>query len=309
VTCRTLLALVALALLSAGCSQAEPGQVVVRVEGSVSSLVTTPPEVTTTTTREEPTTTSLPGVDPGPCPPPGEIVIVALIDEVQAPAPCPVSTEGSIRFSNLTDDKVTVEWAGRQIDIAPQRSAVPPEKVGEVLTPGLHAFVTSIELTPTVLVMTPESGFGSAQVSLRSFGGIRPGQRVTEVEAAIGGSIVVADRGSTCSLGWVSGDPHSPLLALAADQEDPLVLRAAATTSTQRTLSDVGLGTSVPDLKATYGDQLRDVGEGRFAFEPNESVDANYRLIFDTETVDGEPKVSALRIGRLGEVERVATCP
>jgi hypothetical protein len=304
-----LLALGALALVSAGCSQTEPGQIVVRVEGSVSSLVTTTPEATTTTTPEERTTTSLPGVDPGPCPAPGEIVIVALVDEVQAPAPCSVSTEGLIRFSNLTDDSVIVEWAGRQIDIAPQRSAVPPEKVGEVLTPGLHAFVTSIELTPTILVTTPDSGFGSAQVALRSFGGIRPGQRVTEVEAAIGGSIVIADRGSVCSVGWVSGDPHSPLLALAADQEDPLVLRADATTSNQRTLSDVGIGTSASELKATYGDRLRDVGKGRFVFEPNESIDANYRLIFDTEIVDGARMVTAMRIGRLGEVERVETCP
>ncbi|MGI9610025.1 MAG: hypothetical protein ACR2NL_06995 [Acidimicrobiia bacterium] len=308
-TLRLLPALVALVLLSAGCGETEPGEVVVRVEGSVSSLVTTTPEATTTTTPGERTTTSVPGVDAGPCPPPGEVVIVALVNDVQPPAPCPVGTEGSIRFSNLTEEDVTVEWGGRQIRIAPQRSAVPPERVGEVLSPGLHAFVTSIESTPTVLVAAPETGFGSAQVGLRSFGGIRPGQRLTEVEDAIGLSIVVADRGAECSLGWVAGDPHSPILALAADQENPLVLRADAITSTQRTLSDVGIGTPVVDLKDTYGDQLREMGEGRFAFEPNESIDANYRLIFDTDTVGTEHQVVAMRIGRLGEVERTETCP
>ncbi|MFW2382191.1 MAG: hypothetical protein ACN4GZ_10565 [Acidimicrobiales bacterium] len=306
---RLLPVLVALVLVAVGCGETEPGAVVIRVEGSVSSLVTTTPEATTTTTPGERTTTSLPGVDPGPCPPPGEVVIVALVDEVQPPDPCPVSTEGSIRFSNLTEAEVTVEWAGRQIRIAPQRSAVPPERVGEVLSPGLHAFVTSIEATPTVLVAAPETGFGSAQVGLRSFGGIRPGQRVTEVEEAIGLSIVVAERGAECTLGWVAGDPHSPVLALAADQENPLVLRAEAITSTQRTLSDVGIGTPVEDLKATYGDQLRDMGEGRFAFEPNESIDANYRLIFDTDSVGSEQQVVAMRIGRLGEVERADSCP
>ena len=296
-------------LLPAGCGETAPGEVVVRVEGSVSSLVTTTPESTTTTTPGEQTTTSLPGLDPGPCPPPGEIVIVALIDQVQPPAPCSVGTEGSIRFSNLTDDLVTVEWAGREIEIAPQRSAVPPERVGEVLSPGLHAFVTSIELTPTIVVTASDAGFGGARVGLRSFGGIRPGQRVTEVEEEIGLSIVIADRGAECSLGWVAGDPHSPILALAADQVNPLVLRAEATTPTQRTLSDVGIGTPVPVLRSTYDYQLRDMGDGRFAFEPNEAVDANYRLIFDTETVDGEPQVVAMRIGRLGEVERADTCP
>jgi hypothetical protein len=304
-----LLAVVASVLLSAGCGETEPGEVVVRVEGSVSSLVTTTPESTTTTTPGEQTTTSLPGVDPGPCPPPGETVIVALIDQLQPPAPCPVSTEGSLRFSNLTDEVVTVEWAGRQIEIAPQRSAVPPERVGEVLSPGLHAFVTSIEATPTVMVTASDTGFGRAQVALRSFGGIRPGQRVTEVESAIGRSIVIADRGAACSLGWVAGDPHSPILAMAADQENPLVLRAEATTRTQRTLSDAGIGTPVSVLEVTYGDQLRDTGGGRLAFEPNESIDANYRLIFETETVEGEEQVVAMRIGRLGEVERSQTCP
>ncbi|NNE94423.1 MAG: hypothetical protein HKN24_00145, partial [Acidimicrobiales bacterium] len=196
---RLLRASIALAMLCAGCGQSDPGEIVVRVEGSVSSLVTTTPEATTTTVAGAQTTTSLPGVDPGPCPEPGGTVIVALVDGVDAPAPCPVSTQGSVRFSNLTGETVTVEWAGRKIEIAPQRSAVPPEKVGEVLSPGLHAFVTSIEQTPTIRVAAPESGFGSARVGLRSFGGIRPGQRVTEVESAIGASIVIAERGAECT--------------------------------------------------------------------------------------------------------------
>ncbi len=272
----------------------------------MSSLVTTVPEATTTTEAGAQTTTSLPGLDPGPCPAPGETVIVALADGLAEQAPCAVSTDAMLRFSNLTSDPVSIEWAGRQIEIAAQRSVVPPETVGEVLTPGLHAFVTSIEATPTVLVAAPDSGFGAAQVGLRSFGGVRPGQRISEVEAAIGVPIVVAERGADCSLGWIAGDPHSPILALDASEENPMVLVAHATTVHQRTLSDVGIGSELADLQSTYGDQFTQVSGSQYAFEPNESVDANYRLVF--EISDADSTVTAMRIGRIGEVERSAPC-
>jgi hypothetical protein len=270
-------------------------------------LVTTIPEATTTTTAGARTTTTLPGVDPGSCPPPGETVVVALVDDVEEPAPCSVSTEGTIRFSNFTADPVVVEWAGRQLTIDPERSVIPPETVGEVLTPGLHAFVTSIESTPTISVVAPESGFGSARGGLRSFGGIRPGARLSEVEDAIGLRIAIADRGASCSIGWVNGDPHSPILALAAADDNPVVLRAEATTVAQQTLSEVGIGSALADLRDAYGDQLTQLSEFQYAFEPNESVDANFRLVFDI--ADTDATVSAMRIGRLGEVERTETCP
>ena len=293
-------------LLGLGCSTPAPGEVVIRVEGSVSSLVTTIPEATTTTVAGTETTTSLPGLDPGSCPAPGETVIIALADGLAEQAPCAVSTEAMLRFSNLTSEPVTIEWAGRQIEIAAQRSVVPPETVGEVLTPGLHAFVTSIESTPTVLVAAPDSGFGAAQVGLRSFGGVRPGQRISEVEAAIGLPIVVADRGADCSVGWIAGDPHSPLLALDATEDNPIVLRVQATTATQRTLSDVGIGSALADVQNAYGDQFAQLSEFQYAFEPNESIDANYRLVFDISDTDAT--VTAMRIGRLGEIERQEVC-
>jgi hypothetical protein len=299
-------------LLAIACASTTPGEVTVSVQGTVSSLVTTVPETTTSTASEQATTTSLPGADPGLCTPPGEILIVPLVEDVQEQNPCGISTAGMIRFSNLTDTDVTVQWGARELEIAPQRSVVPPELVGEVLSPGLHAFETSLESTPTVYVYAPGEGFGAAQVSLRSFGGIRPGQRITDAEADIGAGIVVHERGATCTLGWVAGDPHSPLLALDATEENPLILRAQATTPGQRTLSDVGIGSTAEDLRTAYGDQLteRTLGDQiQLTFEPNEAVDANFRLVFDAETAeDGQSRVVAMRIGRVGEVERSTPC-
>ncbi len=289
-----------------GCSTAEPGEVLVRVEGSVSSLVTTVPEATTTTEPGIQTTTSLPGRDVGSCPEPGGIVEVPLATESGTSDPCAVSTGGQIRFTNASDVVVTVEWGDQQLRVDPQDSAVPTETVGEVLTPGLHAFVTSGVATPTVLVAAPDEGFGVAQVGLRSFGGLRPGQRVTEVEESVGVSIVIASRGAACSLGWVAGDPHSPLLALDATDEDPLILRADATTPGQLTLSQVGIGSELADLQAAYGEQLAEnPADDTYVFQPNESIDANYRLVFEVQS----NLVTAMRIGRLGEVERSEVCP
>ncbi|NNF53611.1 MAG: hypothetical protein HKN03_04120, partial [Acidimicrobiales bacterium] len=202
----------AILLLGLACTPPEEGQIVVSINGSVSSLVTTIPEATTTTAPEEQTTTTLPGADPGPCGPPGAILIVPLVEDIQAQSPCAVSTTGMIRFANLTDADVTVEWGIRELRVPPQRSVVPPETVGEVLTPGLHAFATSLDSVPTILIAAPEENFGSATVSLRSFGGVRPGQRVSEAEDALGLPIVVMMRDARCSLGWIAGDPHSPIL-------------------------------------------------------------------------------------------------
>ncbi len=301
-----------LGLCTIACGVAEPGEVTVSVQGSVSSLVTTVPEATTTTAAEQRTTTSLPGVDPGLCTPPGEILIIPLSEDVQEQNPCGISTTGMIRFSNLTGADVTVEWGSRVLDVAPQRSVVPPEQVGQILSPGLHAFETSLDSTPTVYVYAPGEGFGSAQVSLRSFGGIRPGQRITDAEAEIGAAIIVQERGAPCTIGWVAGDPHSPILGLDATDENPLIQRAQATTSGQRTLSDVGVGSSAEDLRRAYGAQLteRSLGDRtQLTFEPNEAVDANFRLVFDAETAeDGRLTVVAMRIGRVGEVERSDPC-
>lgn len=305
-------AVLAGALVVAACGEAEPGAVTVSIEGSVSSLVTTVPESTTTTAAVESTTTTVPGVDPGACVGPGETLIIALVEDVQPRGPCPVSTTGSIRFSNLTDQEATVQWGSRQLVIAPQRSVVPPESVGEVLSPGLHAFVTSVEPSPTVLVSSPEEGFGSAQVSLRSFGGVRPGQRISEVEKAVGASIVVPDRQSSCVVGWLAGDAHSPRLVLQGGGGDPLLVRADATTNRQRTLSGVGIGSTADEVRTTYGDQITetDIGDGlRLTFEPNESIDVNYRLVFDVGPDGaGDDRVVAMRIGRLGAVENPEPC-
>ncbi len=305
-------AIILLALTA--CTPPEEGQIVVSINGSVSSLVTTIPEATTTTTPEQQTTTTVPGADPGACSAPGEIVIVPLVEDIQAQSPCAVSTTGMIRFSNLTDTDVTVEWGTRELRVPPQRSVVPPETVGEVLTPGLHAFVTSLDSVPTILIAAPEESFGSATVSLRSFGGVRPGQRVSEAEDALGLPIVVMTRGAKCSLGWIAGDPHSPLLSLAAAEADPMILRAAATTRNQLTISNVGIGSTADAVRAAYGNQLvervdPDTDLTQLVFEPNEAVDANYRLIFDLGTENGESTVAAMRIGKIGEVERPEPCP
>ncbi len=306
--------LTALALLAAACTAPQPGEITVSVNGSVSSLVTTVPPRTTTTAAEQRTTTSLPGSEPGACAAPGETLIVALVENVAEAAPCAVSTTGRIRFSNLTDDEVTVEWGNEELRIAAQRSILPPETVGEVLSPGLHAFVTSLDSVPTVLIAAPEEGFGSAVVGLRSFGGVRPGQRLSEAEEALALPIAVVARGESCTLGWIAGDPHSPLLSIDTTDEDPLILRAAATSANQLTLSNVGIGTPETVVREVYGSRLTagpnpDPASPMLVFEPNESVDANYRLIFDLGTVDGESVVTAMRIGRLGDVERSTPCP
>ena len=143
---------------------------------------------------------------------------------------------------------------------------------------------------------------------------MRPGQRLSEAEEALGLPIAVVARGESCTLGWIAGDPHSPLLSLDSTDEDPLILRAAATSANQLTLSNVGIGTPETVIREVYGTRLTagpnpDPTSPMLVFEPNESVDANYRLIFDLGTVGGESVVTAMRIGRLGDVERSTPCP
>ncbi|NNF54607.1 MAG: hypothetical protein HKN03_09215 [Acidimicrobiales bacterium] len=137
---------------------------------------------------------------------------------------------------------------------------------------------------------------------------------MSEAEDALGLPIVVMMRDARCSLGWIAGDPHSPILALAANDADPVILRAEATTRNQLTISNVGIGSTADAVRAAYGDQLvekidPDTGLTQLVFEPNEAVDANYRLVFDLETENGESTVAAMRIGQIGEVERTEPCP
>lgn len=309
-TTRALLMATLLAL--SACGSVDESGLLVEVRGSAETVTSSPPEATTSTTPpQDGASEGLPGSDPDGCGAPGPehtVFLVALTDE-EVPV-CKVGEHQRLRFFNLTDGDVTVRWAGNNLVVPSDSSKADPTAIGSVIEPGLYRVQASPIEGPQIQLVEKEAGFGAAQIGLRSFGSLRPGQTLSEAEEVLGGSITVQSRAdlSTCSSAWVTGDPYSPLISLEGDPIDPTITRVEATAQGQLTFSGIGLGSTVDEARNAYGDNLVTApitgGIERLTFEPDGSDNQSFRLILDTK----QEVVTSLRIGRLGSVENQKPC-
>jgi hypothetical protein len=146
------------------------------------------------------------------------------------------------------------------------------------------------------------------RLDLRGLGPVRVGMTVAEAGAALGRPLVpvVPPPAEECAM----YGPASGLDGIAFLVARGVVARADVVAGTTATTEGVALGQTEAEAQRRYGGRLEvtphdfHIGGHYLTLVPTATADAGFRLVIET---DGS-KVTALRAGRLAEVELTEAC-
>lgn len=275
-------ALVAVALLAAGCSGERPQLL------PPNSADTTVPAGTATTVPGA-------GVDvaaltPADCvtttgPGPQQVIIEAT------PSPAVACTllaaHHRVEFVNNTAEPATITLAGSSSTVVAPSESFVTEPVGTVLQPGINQ-VDAIPFPVTSLwfVDQGQNPLAGQTIGLSSVGDVALGQSAEAVTAAVGNRTLTSEA-TPCYVGAIDQDPYSPLFTF----RDGSVAVIQVFTPGQLTRSAVGVGSSEGDVIAAYGQQVQeqpspdgDANKKLLVFVPADEADQIHRLVFALES-------------------------
>ncbi len=225
-------------------------------------------------------------------------------------------------------EQVTTE-SSNPVVVAEPAEEVDVTSTGEPLLEGNPDSATTDEDSTTVLpdgtpVETPEVQatpppsvplISDFALSLRGMGPIEFGMTVPQAEALLGAKFDFAIGGVTeCDFGKVSNDPFSPWVMVVSDNGDIQEGTIVGITLGERNLtrSGIGIGATKDQVLAAYGDRIQvtahpydsSSGSEYLTFVPSDAIDADYRLIFETN----DNVVFGVRSGTVLFVEWMEGC-
>ncbi len=214
---------------------------------------------------------------------------------------------------NQTSEAVELTWDDSTVSIEVGEVFQPVGAVSDYLDVGVHRIQTN-RSPMTIEVVDPErSRFTDQPLLLRKWADIRPGDSVADAESRLGIQIVVPmDESGTddefCEYGFVEGDPYSPGIMI---HEGTRIVRLDAYAPQHQTASGIRIGSTTDDVLSTYQGKIERrpheyVSDGEYlVFVPVDAVDADYRVVFET---NDEGIVTTFRNGLAGPVSWIEGC-
>ncbi|MBT8250280.1 MAG: hypothetical protein KJN81_08450 [Acidimicrobiia bacterium] len=214
---------------------------------------------------------------------------------------------------NRTSETVDLTWSDSTVSIQVGEVFQPGGAVSDHLDVGVHRIQTN-RSPMTIEVVDPErSRFTDQPMLLRKWADIRPGDSVADAESRLGVPIVVPveENGSGeefCEYGFVESDPYSPGIMI---HEGTQIVRLDAYAPQHQTASGIRIGSTTDDVLSTYQDKIERrpheyANDGEYlVFVPVDAIDADYRVVFETND-DGV--VTTFRNGLAGPVSWVEGC-
>lgn len=158
-----------------------------------------------------------------------------------------------------------------------------------------------------LLLATTQQASSPWHVSLRSFGPIRFGMTLAQLERALGERLALAPAEEECEYIRPRALPPGTMLMLVGRRVEHVDVDSGTVT----TLSGIGIGSTEAEVHQAYPGQIRSQPhpyngpEWHYVlFQPRDSVDRRFGLIFET---DGT-RVRSFRAGRYQPVGWIEGC-